>query len=409
LRGRKDITREESWCVTRLVYAHFRWYGWLDLNESSAQRIERALELDAEFQNNPGMFTETELRRAVPPWVFDYADAPGPWLASLQSPPRLWLRTKRDQAPLVAKLLSSASPGPLPDSLLYTGKEDLFRIPEFQAGQFQLQDICSQAVSWVCNPQPKQLWWDTCAGEGGKMLHLTSLMGVKGSVWATDRADWRLHRLKLRARRCQVFNYRIAMWDGGPLLPSDLKFDGVLVDAPCSGIGTWQRNPHARWTLTPEDVKELAAKQLEMLNHSTAALKPGARLVYSVCTTTHAETREVVEAFNKEHPEYLPLPFPNPFDPAGQPVTAIQFWPHLQHGNAMYVAAWQKPGPPPEEAKIQVAVPAIPAPAPVPVSAAPAEAAAAPVAEAAAEVAKPKKAKKTAARKTAAKPAPPEA
>lgn len=348
-RGRKDISREESWHISRLVYSHFRWYGWLNPDDPPARRIERALELDAEFQNNPGLFSCTELRKAVPPWIFEYADVPAEWLASLQQPVKLWLRTKPGQTEAVAKLLGSASPGPLPDSLLYTGREDLFRIPEFQAGEFQLQDIASQAVGWICAPQPKQLWWDTCAGEGGKMLHLVSLMGVKGSVWATDRAEWRLQRLKLRARRCQVFNYRIALWEGGPELPTDLHFDGILVDAPCSGVGTWQRNPHARWTTLPQDVMELAAKQKEMLHHAVTALKPGGKLVYSVCTTTWAETRDVVKAFQEAHPEFEPLPFPNPFDPAAPPAPTLQIWPHLHGGNAMFVAVWRKPGPPPGE------------------------------------------------------------
>ncbi|MGC8000561.1 hypothetical protein ACP3XN_24520, partial [Salmonella enterica] len=83
-------------------------------------------------------------------------------------------------------------------------------------------------------------------------------MENSGLIWASDRAAWRLQKLKRRTARAKVFNYRVAMWDGGVKLPTKTKFDGVLVDAPCSGLGTWQRNPHARWTTTPGDVAELA-------------------------------------------------------------------------------------------------------------------------------------------------------
>jgi 16S rRNA (cytosine967-C5)-methyltransferase len=305
-------------------------------------RLAHAAELEAGFRHDPGQFSDADLRRAVPEWLFDFAEAPAAWLACLQQRPRLWLRTRRGQAESVIALLKDATPGPLPDSLLYAGPDDLFRLPEFQAGDFQLQDISSQAVGWICAPQPRQLWWDTCAGEGGKLLHLASLMGCKGSVWATDRAAWRLQRLKLRARRTQVFNYRLALWDGGPELPTDLRFDGVLVDAPCAGIGTWQRNPHARWTARPEDITEMAETQKRLLHAAIPGMKPGAKLVYAVCTSTAAETHEVVAAFEQAHPDFRPLPFANPFDAAQPPAPTLMLWPQTCGGNAMFVAAWQK-------------------------------------------------------------------
>ena len=93
--------------------------------------------------------------------------------------------------------------------------------------------------------------------------------------------------------RAKLFNYRAALWDGSPRLPTKAKFDGILVDAPCSGVGTWQRNPHARWTTTPNDVAELAAVQAKLLGNIASSVKPGGRLVYAVCTLTRAETTAV--------------------------------------------------------------------------------------------------------------------
>src|ERR1039457_1138962 len=128
------------------------------------------------------------------------------------------------------------------------------------------------------------------------MLHLSGLMENRGLIWASDRVAWRLAQLKRRAARAGVFNYRAVAWDGGPRLPTKTKFDGVLVDAPCSGIGTWHRNPHARGTATgggggggarggggsrpahppprgggparEEDVKELSDVQQRILSHA---------------------------------------------------------------------------------------------------------------------------------------------
>src|SRR4029077_5055580 len=136
----------------------------------------------------------------------------------------------------------------------------------------------------ICAPEPAQTVWDACAGEGGKTLHLSDLMQNKGLIWASDRAEWRLQILKRRAARAGVFNYRPKLWNGGPKLPTKTLFDIVLLDAPCSGIGTWQRNPHGRWTTTPDDIYELAELQSRLLSPAAAAVNPGGKLIYSACT-----------------------------------------------------------------------------------------------------------------------------
>jgi 16S rRNA (cytosine967-C5)-methyltransferase len=136
-------------------------------------------------------------------------------------------------------------------------------------------------------------------------------MQNKGMLWASDRAEWRLTKLKRRAGRAKVFNYRSAFWDGGAKLPTETKFDGVLVDAPCSGIGTWQRNPQARWTTVPNDVRELSEIQKKLLTNVAPSVKPGGKLIFSVCTLTRAETMEVVADFNaKFAAEFEPVVLP---------------------------------------------------------------------------------------------------
>ena len=133
-------------------------------------------------------------------------------------------------------------------------------------------------------------------------------------------------------------------WDGGAKLPTKTKFDGVLVDAPCSGIGTWQRNPQARWTTTPEDVRELSEIQRRLLTHVAPGVKPGGKLIFSVCTLSRAETTEVAEAFNAGQPDFEPLTFPEiKFNGRVVPGAAsFTIWPPDLDGNGMFVAGWRR-------------------------------------------------------------------
>ena len=119
-------------------------------------------------------------------------------------------------------------------------------------------------------------------------------------------------------------------------------FDGVLVDAPCSGVGTWQRNPHSRWTTTENDVRELAAVQSRLLDHAAISVKPGGRLLYAVCTLTDAETTAVAREFERTHPTFRALALKNPLRPDDPARVQTWLWPHTFGGNGMFVAAWEK-------------------------------------------------------------------
>ena len=144
--------------------------------------------------------------------------------------------------------------------------------------------------------------------------------------------------LKRRAARAKLFNYRTDFWDGGRMLPTKQKFDGILLDAPCSGVGTWQRNPHARWSTTMDDVRELAATQLALLNNVAGSLKPGGRLIYAVCTLTRSETTAVADAFATAHPELEPLALSS----LGTDHSSLFLWPHELNANGMFLAAWTR-------------------------------------------------------------------
>lgn len=330
-----------------LVFGWFRWRGWLEAGPPTPEGVRRAAELARRFREQPDSFPHAELvERAVPAWVRDHVEITPALARWLQAEPVLWLRARPGRgAELAARLgdCEPAGPGPLADALAWRGTQDLFRRAEFHAGAFEIQDLHSQAVGWVCAPQPGETWWDACAGEGGKTLHLSDLMQNRGLIWASDAAAWRLRRLRLRACRAGVFNYRTALWDGGERLPTRTRFDGVLVDAPCTNLGTWQRNPHARWTTTPADVEELVALQGRLLAHAARAVKPGGRLIYAVCTLTRAETEAVAAAFEQLHPDWEPLELRDPF--AGTVGVRGRLWLRPEHrpANAMFLAGWRRP------------------------------------------------------------------
>jgi len=344
LKRQRDLAPFDAAEVSRAVFRHYRWLGWLRNERNLEARFRAARQLEHRFQTMPKSISFADLRsKAIPAWLPGEADVSEEWLRALQTEPKLWLRTRRGQGRALANQLGlTATPG-FPEAFTYEGESDLFKSPEFHAGEFEIQDIASQFVGGLCDPGPGETWWDACAGEGGKTLHLSDLMQNKGLIWASDRAAWRLQKLKRRAGRAKVFNYRAELWDGGTKLPTKTKFDGVLVDAPCSGVGTWQRNPHARWTTEAKDVMELAGVQAGLLANVASSVKAGGKLIYSVCTLTRKETSEVVEHFNQSRPEFEPMVLPvEKLRPGLSNTATITLWPQDWGGNGMFIAGWRK-------------------------------------------------------------------
>ena len=339
--------------VARVVFAYYRWFSWLKPGDTFQRQLADAVELQRRFDGQPGSIKVEALAvRAVPSWLAAEVELPPETLRLFQREPALWLRARPGTVKALARELLECElidRSVLPTlrqpcaALRYTGPKDLFRTDAFRRGAFEIQDLASQLVGHACAPEPGETWWDACAGQGGKALHLADLMQNKGLIWASDRSVRRLDLLKQRFARAQLFNVRIAPWEGTERLPTKTKFDGILVDAPCSGVGTWQRNPHARWTTQIQDVTELAAVQASLLGNVAGSLKPGGRLVYAVCTLTRSETTAVVEAFSASHPEFEPIPaFGEAVPGSGEPVSPHFLWPHVINANGMAIAVWRR-------------------------------------------------------------------
>ncbi len=374
LASRRDLDPDRRRAIARAVAVYFRWLGWLDPADPPQRRVAAALALQTRFDADLAAIKEAALAaRAVPAWTWDEVDLTaaggrGPWLRQLQRDPPLWIRVRRKFTATLPRSLGNCAsavvaglgePGSPPGSATpatsafrYTGPRDLFLTEDFRAGRFEIQDLSSQLVGHACAPQPGEMWWDACAGEGGKTLHLAELMENRGLIWASDRSVRRLQVLKERAARAQVFNYRTAAWTGGPHPPTRTRFDGILVDAPCSGVGTWQRHPHARWSASPHDVRELAAVQRQLLEHVAGSLKPGGRLIYAVCTLTRSETTAIAAGFSAAHPDFEPaLVFATPRQPSANPpalaselcpLSSVMLWPQELNANGMFIAAWRR-------------------------------------------------------------------
>ena len=182
---------------------------------------------------------------------------------------------------------------------------NVFQLDVFRKGFFEVQDEGSQLLSMLVDPKPTSKVVDACAGGGGKALALAALMKNRGAIFALDTNSFRLEGLRKRIRRSGVDTIRVCKVEEGQLPPglADTA-DNVLVDAPCSGLGTIRRNPGMKWTVTPASVTELNIKQLNILNHYAQCVKTNGRLIYSTCTMMKSENEGVVEKFLGNHPEF---------------------------------------------------------------------------------------------------------
>lgn len=198
-----------------------------------------------------------------------------------------------------------------PWGLRLLGRENITQTQAFQKGLVEVQDEGSQLVAELIAPKPGETLLDLCAGAGGKTLALAALLDNKGRVVATDTAAWRLKRTKERLKRAGVFNVELREISGMTdkwLKRQKERFDHVLVDAPCSGSGTWRRNPDQKWTLTEKDLSELTALQQTLLAGAAPLVKSGGSLIYATCSLFCEENEDVVQTFLKSHPTFKIVP-----------------------------------------------------------------------------------------------------
>jgi 16S rRNA (cytosine967-C5)-methyltransferase len=243
----------------------------------------------------------------------------------------------------------TAAPCPYsPLGIRLAGKPALSRHPLFVDGSMEVQDEGSQLLGFLLQPRRGEMVADFCAGAGGKTLLLGALMRSQGRLYAFDVAERRLARLKPRLARSGLSNVHPVRIDS----ERDIKIrrlagklDRVLVDAPCSGLGTLRRNPDLKWRQTPDSVAELCAKQAAILAAAGSLVKQGGRLVYATCSLLDSENESVVQAFLARYPEFVRCSAQEVL--ARQEITidcgeSLRLMPHRHGTDAFYAAVMER-------------------------------------------------------------------
>lgn len=185
-----------------------------------------------------------------------------------------------------------------PQALVLKERANVFLTQEFKDGLFEVQDASSQLVAPLLDVKPGMRVVDTCAGAGGKTLHLASIMENKGQLIALDLYESKLNQLKLRARRNGVHNIETRVIENSKTIKKlHEKADRVLIDAPCSGLGVLKRNPDSKWKLQPEFIDNIKKVQAEVLENYSKIVKPGGKLVYATCSILPSENQEQIQRF----------------------------------------------------------------------------------------------------------------
>jgi len=196
-------------------------------------------------------------------------------------------------------------PGPaLPEGLVLNGPFDMQGSDLWRSGAVQPQSRASMLVSRIVAPEPGQCVLDLCAAPGGKTTHLAALMEDRGEIVAVERHPGRAAALERTVARMRASCVRVEVGDAGARRDASPLFDRILVDPPCSGLGTLQSRPDLRWRARPEAIGELATLQSRILAAGASVLAPGGALVYSVCTISRAEGPDLVETFLSRHPDF---------------------------------------------------------------------------------------------------------
>jgi 16S rRNA (cytosine967-C5)-methyltransferase len=283
------------------------------------------------------------LRHSLPPWLAtqllqwcrpEEAEAFG---HSSNTPPALDLRINRRRSSRAEVLAAFGAAGLTARALddqewglcLAAASGDLRGLPGFKEGHWCVQDRTAQAIAPLLAPQPGQRVLDACAAPGGKSTQLAELIDDQGEIWAVDRSEARLKKVVANAERLGMVSLQVLAADAADLLEIRPQwrgyFDRILVDAPCSGLGTLARHADARWRIQPDTIAELASQQQRLLERLAPLLQPTGRLVYATCTVHPQENGDVVAAFLACQPSW-------------QLIHQQQWWPSAQAGDGFYAA-----------------------------------------------------------------------
>ena len=293
------------WCVLRGIELP----DWSQIEPTPSRRIKGRFDELSQIR---------KFKESIPDWIDEIGVkelGEKVWtkeIASLNIQAEVILRTntlKTTREALQAKLLEDGIETVLlpkhPDAIKLVERANVFRTEAFKLGWFEVQDASSQLVAAYLDVKPGMKVIDTCAGAGGKTLHLAALMQNKGQLIAMDIYESKLRKLKVRAKRGGVHNVDLkAIESTKPIKKLHDKADRVLIDAPCSGLGVLRRNPDSKWKLQPEFLDNIRKTQQEILCSYSKMVKPGGKLVYATCSVLPSENQDQVKQFLATNDEF---------------------------------------------------------------------------------------------------------
>ena len=263
------------------------------------------------------------------------------------------------QKELAREAIKSVATPYSPWGLRIEGKPALTKLDAFTRGAIEVQDEGSQLLALLLDAKRGEMVVDFCAGAGGKTLAIGATMRSTGRLYAFDVSAHRLDALKPRMARSGLSNIHpaaIAHERDERIKRLAGKIDRVLVDAPCSGLGTLRRNPDLKWRQSAKAVQELVVKQAAILDSAARLLKPGGRLVYATCSILPQENEAIAEAFTAAHPDFVPLDAGEVLGQlkveqaaslcsGGETGTAyLRMWPHRHQTDGFFAAVWTRKG-----------------------------------------------------------------
>ncbi|WHT38471.1 MULTISPECIES: RsmB/NOP family class I SAM-dependent RNA methyltransferase [Myroides] len=301
---KEPFTRDDAWRIFT-VWAVLRGYNlpdWKYFENAPIRRIK-------------GRFDELskirKFKEAIPDWMDE--------LGVKELGEELWskeITAQNQQAQVILRVntlkttrkklhailmdldIETIQPEEYPDALILKERANVFLTDAFKEGLFEVQDASSQLVAPFLGVEPGMRVVDTCAGAGGKTLHMASLMENKGQIIAMDIYESKQKQLKIRAKRNGAFNIEYRIIEGTKTIKKlHEKADRVLIDAPCSGLGVIKRNPDTKWKLQPEFVEEIKKVQQQILQDYSKIVKVGGNVVYATCSILPSENEKQIEKF----------------------------------------------------------------------------------------------------------------
>ncbi|WP_109356729.1 RsmB/NOP family class I SAM-dependent RNA methyltransferase [Sphingorhabdus sp. EL138] len=332
-KARRYAGSKDRRAVREHIYAVIRRFG--DRPESGRAAMAGLAEEQSELRDlfdgsayGPAALTENEARAggvSIANWLSDrfaaLIDDKEKAVLFDRAPLDIRLNPKKGDAKAIKGAWPEIETLPLPNAYRLPTGTSVENSKAYNSGQIEIQDLGSQAIVAACLLEEPKLVLDMCAGAGGKTLGLAAQLPDQTRIIAADTDRGRLSRIEPRLRRSGANNIETLLLspnkEGEMLAPFKGKCDLVLVDAPCTGTGTWRRNPELRWRMTPKRLDQTVKLQARLLELAGAMVAPGGQLVYAVCSLLDAEGGDQTENFVKNHPEWrdieVDLPIGRPY------------------------------------------------------------------------------------------------